>query len=150
MQCKTGACGCKMFAFVPGRPEDVGEFWFQRRRDFDPSTWRAKCRCKHTHEEHDPNGLRRCKFRGCSCAHFRIFIDDSLKLLSPTQDAVAALSTPASSAPLATSTTESTKLSLKPKTNADAMAYPSVRSELKFFGRSVRTCSGWMGTYCFR
>ena len=81
MQCKTGACGCKMFAFVPGRPEDVGEFWFQRRRDFDPSTWRAKCRCKHTHEEHDPNGLRRCKFRGCSCAHFRIFIDDSLKLL---------------------------------------------------------------------
>ncbi|XP_033106457.1 protein FAM221B-like, partial [Anneissia japonica] len=65
-----GQCECKAFAFVPGRPEDVGEFWFQRRRNFDPSTWRAKCRCKHTHEEHRCNGMRHCKTRGCSCSAF--------------------------------------------------------------------------------
>ena len=62
--CKQGGCKCKAFAWIPSRPEDVGEFWHQRRRDFDPSTWRAKCRCKHTHEEHDPTGMRRCKSRG--------------------------------------------------------------------------------------
>lgn len=68
--CRQGGCKCKGFAWIPSRPEDVGEFWHQRRRDFDPSTWRAKCRCKHTHEEHDPTGMRRCKARGCSCGHF--------------------------------------------------------------------------------
>ncbi|XP_077988532.1 protein FAM221B-like [Glandiceps talaboti] len=67
--CKEGGCKCKAYSFIPGRPEDIGEFWFQRRRDFDPTTWRAKCRCKHTHEEHDPN-MRRCKTRGCSCGIF--------------------------------------------------------------------------------
>ncbi|XP_070542281.1 protein FAM221B-like [Ptychodera flava] len=65
--CKSGGCGCKAFAFIPGRPEDIGEFWFQRRRDFDPTTWRAKCRCKHTHEEHDPRS-KRC--RACGCGMF--------------------------------------------------------------------------------
>lgn len=67
--CKQGGCKCKAFAWIPSRPEDVGEFWFQRRRDFDPSTWRAKCRCKHTHEEHDPV-MRRCKTKGCGCGLF--------------------------------------------------------------------------------
>ncbi|WAR01031.1 F221B-like protein [Mya arenaria] len=57
------------FAWVPSRAEDVGEFWLQRRRDFDPSTWRAKCRCKHTHEEHEAAGSRRCK-KNCGCGHF--------------------------------------------------------------------------------
>lgn len=68
--CKVETCTCKAFAFVPSRPEDVGEFWLQRRRNFDPSTWRAKCKCKHTHEEHDPTGLRRCQVRGCGCSQF--------------------------------------------------------------------------------
>ncbi|KAL5004593.1 hypothetical protein ScPMuIL_018049 [Solemya velum] len=68
--CKNGGCSCKAFAWIPSRPEDIGEFWHQRRPDFDPSTWRAKCRCKHTHEQHDPTGMRRCKSRGCSCGHF--------------------------------------------------------------------------------
>ncbi|KAH3741594.1 protein FAM221B-like isoform X2 [Dreissena polymorpha] len=67
--CVQGGCKCKGFAWVPSRPEDVGEFWMQRRRDFDPSTWRAKCRCKHTHEEHEAAGMRRCK-TGCGCGHF--------------------------------------------------------------------------------
>lgn len=57
-------CACKAFQWIPSRPEDVGEFWHQRRRNFDPSTWRAKCRCKHTHEEHDFNGMKRCRARG--------------------------------------------------------------------------------------
>ena len=60
----TGGCKCRGFAWVPSRPEDIGEFWFKRRRDFDVSTWRCKCRCKHTHEQHDPNGMRRCKAKG--------------------------------------------------------------------------------------
>ncbi|XP_041464442.1 protein FAM221B-like [Lytechinus variegatus] len=68
--CKQGGCHCKAFAFIPGRPEDIGEFWFQRRRNFDPTTWRAKCKCKHTHEQHDVTGLRRCKVGGCGCGAF--------------------------------------------------------------------------------
>lgn len=70
VKCAQGGCKCQAFVWIPSRPEDVGEFWHQRRRDFDPSTWRAKCRCKHTHEEHDAAGSRRCKSRGCSCGHF--------------------------------------------------------------------------------
>ena len=68
--CTAEACSCKAFVFVPSRPEDVGEFWFQRRRNFDPSTWRAKCKCKHTHEEHLPTGSRRCRAKGCGCLQF--------------------------------------------------------------------------------
>lgn len=67
--CKVGGCTCKAYAWVPNRPEDIGEFWHQRRRDFDPSKWRAKCRCKHTHDFHDPNS-HRCKVSGCSCSQF--------------------------------------------------------------------------------
>ena len=59
--CKQMSCKCKGFAWIPTRAEEVGEFWLQRRRDFDPSTWRAKCRCKHNHEEHEAAGMRRCR-----------------------------------------------------------------------------------------
>ena len=59
--CKSGGCRCKGYKWVPSKPEEVGEFWFQRRRNFDVSTWRAKCRCKHGHDEHDPTRLRRCR-----------------------------------------------------------------------------------------
>ena len=64
LPCKEGGCKCKGFTWIPSRPEEVGEFWFQRRRDFDQSMWRAKCRCKHSHEEHDPVGIHRCKAKG--------------------------------------------------------------------------------------
>ena len=64
LPCRQAGCKCKGFAWIPSRPEEVGEFWFARRRDFDPSTWRAKCRCKHSHEDHEPVGLRACKSRG--------------------------------------------------------------------------------------
>jgi len=58
--CHQPGCGCKAFAWVPSRPEDVGEYWLPKRRDFDPVTWRMKCRCKHTHEDHDVGGQHRC------------------------------------------------------------------------------------------
>lgn len=68
--CVVARCKCKAFAFVPSRAEEVGEFWLQRRPNFDPSTWRAKCKCKHTHEEHEPNGIRGCRARCCGCSTF--------------------------------------------------------------------------------
>lgn len=68
--CKQGACKCKAFSWIPSRPEDIGEFWFQRRRDFDVTKWRVKCKCKHTHEEHVPNGYRQCQVKGCPCGTF--------------------------------------------------------------------------------
>lgn len=68
--CGVARCECKAFAFIPSRPEEAGEFWLQRRPGYDPSTWRAKCKCKHTHEEHQPTGLRRCRVRGCGCSKF--------------------------------------------------------------------------------
>lgn len=68
--CALGQCECKAFAFVPSRAEEAGEFWLQRRVNFDPTTWRAKCKCKHTHEEHAPNGMKRCRVKGCRCSTF--------------------------------------------------------------------------------
>lgn len=63
-------CKCKSFAFIPSRPEDVGEFWFQRRRNFDVSQYRVKCRCKHAHDSHDPI-MRNCKEKACGCRMFQ-------------------------------------------------------------------------------
>ena len=68
--CAAGRCECKAFAFTPSRAEEVGEWWLQRRVGYDPSSWRAKCKCKHTHEEHKPTGMRACRSRGCGCSHF--------------------------------------------------------------------------------
>lgn len=68
--CRATRCECKAFAFIPSRPEEAGEFWLQRRPGYDPNTWRAKCKCKHTHEEHQPTGLRRCRVKGCGCSKF--------------------------------------------------------------------------------
>nr|XP_028604062.1 protein FAM221B [Podarcis muralis] len=70
VSCTLQGCKCQAFMFIPSRPEEVGEFWLRRRTGFDPAAWRAKCRCKHTHEEHTPNGARGCGARGCSCLAF--------------------------------------------------------------------------------
>lgn len=51
-RCTT--CACQAFAFVPQRPEEVGDWWMPRRKGFNVHTWRAKCRCGHGHDEHDP------------------------------------------------------------------------------------------------
>ncbi|XP_071845006.1 protein FAM221B-like isoform X2 [Apostichopus japonicus] len=71
LPCQTTVCPCRAFQFIPGRVEDIGEFWHQKRRDFDPLTWRAKCRCNHTHEDHEcKTSLKRCKYPGCGCSAF--------------------------------------------------------------------------------
>lgn len=68
--CCMTSCKCNAFAFIPARPEEVGEFWHRKRPDFDASTWRARCRCKHHHEEHDPSARHACKAKGCQCWMF--------------------------------------------------------------------------------
>uniref|UniRef100_A0A670Z0G0 Family with sequence similarity 221 member B n=1 Tax=Pseudonaja textilis TaxID=8673 RepID=A0A670Z0G0_PSETE len=68
--CTVAGCRCQGFLFVPSCPEEVGEFWLRRRTGFDVASWRAKCRCTHTHEEHTPIGARACCVRGCSCMAF--------------------------------------------------------------------------------
>ncbi|XP_032893664.1 protein FAM221B [Amblyraja radiata] len=68
--CSVAGCTCRAFAFIPSRPEDVGEFWLRKRRNFDPRTWRAKCRCKHNHEEHNTTASHKCNIAGCPCSGF--------------------------------------------------------------------------------
>lgn len=58
------ACKCSSFKFVPSRPEEVGEWWLPRRKEFDIRTYRVKCKCGHDHESHDCNSLN-CKVCGC-------------------------------------------------------------------------------------
>lgn len=40
-------------------------YWLPRRKDFKLSEWRAKCKCKHAHDEHLPNVPKKCKKCGC-------------------------------------------------------------------------------------
>lgn len=70
LECLAQSCSCKQFAFIPSRPEEIGEWWLQKRPGFDLSSWRAKCRCKHTHEEHNPNSNRKCRIKSCTCFAF--------------------------------------------------------------------------------
>mmetsp|Transcript_24893 Transcript_24893/g.24561 ORF Transcript_24893/g.24561 Transcript_24893/m.24561 type:complete len:157 (+) Transcript_24893:3-473(+) len=60
-------CVCKRFQFIPQRPEEVGEWWLPRRKEFNINTYRVKCKCNHTHEEHNPN-TQSCIL--CSCYRF--------------------------------------------------------------------------------
>ncbi|KAA6400118.1 MAG: hypothetical protein EZS28_004353 [Streblomastix strix] len=62
---KCHTCECKRFEFVPMRPEEVGDWWLPRRKDFNVTKWRAKCKCGHTHEEHSPGVSKFCKKCGC-------------------------------------------------------------------------------------
>eukprot|EP00741_Cyanophora_paradoxa_P005086 tig00000857_g4928.t1 len=61
-------CPCKAFAYVPIRPEEIGEWWLPRRKDFDIRTWFPKCRCGHGPASHLPDGSRRCV--ACKCGAF--------------------------------------------------------------------------------
>jgi len=88
--CKQFGCPCKAYAWIPSRPEDIGEFWFQRRRGFDVSTWRAKCRCKHDHEHHKPTGYRQCTVAGgpfhylqITCLILNEYSSEKEQLLAP-------------------------------------------------------------------
>eukprot|EP00128_Syssomonas_multiformis_P018222 Colp12_sorted_trinity150504_noHs@14381 len=68
--CTTQGCDCKRFLYIPSRPEEIGEWWLPRRRGFNVHTWRASCRCKHSHAQHNIKFARRCKVPGCPCGAF--------------------------------------------------------------------------------
>lgn len=59
------SCPCQHFKFIPSRPEEVGEWWLPRRKDFDIRTYKAKCKCGHSHVQHHVNRLtcQICKFK---------------------------------------------------------------------------------------
>ena len=59
MSCDS--CPCANFSFIPRRPEECGEWWLPRRKGFDAATYKAKCKCGHAHDEHDPNGMHACR-----------------------------------------------------------------------------------------
>lgn len=65
---RCAECECKLFKYVPHRPEEVGEFWLPRRKGFRVADWRAKCRCKCGSDMHAPTPPYRC--RGCACGAF--------------------------------------------------------------------------------
>jgi hypothetical protein len=65
---RCGDCECRLYKYVPHRPEEVGEFWLPRRRGFRVADWRAKCTCKHGSDAHGAAAPHRC--RTCSCGMF--------------------------------------------------------------------------------
>ncbi len=60
-----GGCGCKRYAYLPTRPEEVGEWWLPRRPGFNIHTYAVKCKCTHTASEHDASDRNR-KCRACA------------------------------------------------------------------------------------
>ena len=54
---------CTRFAYMPSRPEEVGEWWLPRRKGFDVRHWRAKCQCGHGHDVHSAIRGGRCAGR---------------------------------------------------------------------------------------
>ena len=67
---KSKSCRCQGFTFIPSRPEEVGMWWLPRRKDFDVRKWKAKCKCGHTHVEHDCDRRRGRPCRLCGCGGF--------------------------------------------------------------------------------
>ena len=62
MACDAATCACPNFSFMPRRPEECGEWWLVRRKEFDVRTYKAKCKCGHPHTDHDPKGsMHKCK-----------------------------------------------------------------------------------------
>jgi hypothetical protein len=62
---KCSDCKCKYFAYIPLYPEEIGEYWMPYQDHFNYTTWKAKCKCKHTWNEHTVDPTIRCK--KCSC-----------------------------------------------------------------------------------
>lgn len=65
---KCTECKCKSFKYIPLYPEEIGEYWIPYQPNFNYSTWRAKCKCKHTWVEHNGEAFLNCKL--CSCHTF--------------------------------------------------------------------------------
>eukprot|EP00668_Euglena_longa_P005132 GGOE01006033.1.p1 GENE.GGOE01006033.1~~GGOE01006033.1.p1 ORF type:complete len:328 (-),score=87.28 GGOE01006033.1:174-1157(-) len=66
--CQQPQCRCDMFQYMFERPEEIGEYWLVRRKNFNLLEWAPKCRCKHGPKEHAPNGSKSCK--KCACGAF--------------------------------------------------------------------------------
>uniref|UniRef100_A0A4W5PUM8 Uncharacterized protein n=1 Tax=Hucho hucho TaxID=62062 RepID=A0A4W5PUM8_9TELE len=62
--CLVPCCSCGVFAFMPSRPEEVGEPWVRGRPGFNSQVWRALCRCKHPHQQHSPRAGHSCRVGG--------------------------------------------------------------------------------------
>ncbi|ORC92622.1 putative protein-like [Trypanosoma theileri] len=71
------SCNCAGFEYVPNEPEEIGEGWLTRRRNWNPSEWSPKCRCGHGSKKHDPK-THSCS--ECSCcgytSHFLCVVCD--------------------------------------------------------------------------
>ncbi|KAM3133845.1 hypothetical protein pb186bvf_014108 [Paramecium bursaria] len=65
------SCPCKIYKFVPIRPEECGMYWLPRRKDFNVTKWRPPCKCNHTCEEHNQNYPLRCL--KCQCQDFQSY-----------------------------------------------------------------------------
>jgi hypothetical protein len=72
------ACPCKAFAFVPNRPEEIGEAWLPRRKGFNIHEWSPKCRCGHGSADHRGTRPMPCGKCGCGAfaSHFLCFVCD--------------------------------------------------------------------------
>ena len=104
--------------------DSISEFWFARRRNFDISTYRVKCKCKHSHEAHDPT-LFNCKERGffyslkaCFEAYLEFLF--ALKYVFKAVDVARLIRTFCALHVINIGRT--TRLSLKPKKNGSKMA----------------------------
>jgi hypothetical protein len=62
---KCKSCKCKAFTYVPLFPEEIGEYWLPHRKDFKYSSWKAKCKCNHTWNEHSAELFLSCL--RCNC-----------------------------------------------------------------------------------
>ena len=62
---KCNKCKCKAFKYIPVYPEEIGEYWIPFQKNFSYDTYRVKCKCKHTWNEHDGSGYLNCKKCGC-------------------------------------------------------------------------------------
>lgn len=65
--CGEAGCGCRRYQYIPNCPEEIGEGWLSRRKDWDAKQWSAKCRCGHGAKHHHA-GTFAC--RDCGCAQF--------------------------------------------------------------------------------
>ena len=62
---KCNKCKCKGFKYIPIYPEEIGEYWIPFQKNFSYNTYKVKCKCKHTWNEHDGSGYLNCKKCGC-------------------------------------------------------------------------------------
>lgn len=67
--CSQAGCRCSRFEYIITRPEEVGEWWLPRRKDFQVHLYQATCKCKHSHIQHKPSFSRQCM--ACPCSGFR-------------------------------------------------------------------------------